>query len=88
MDRPPFDSAYYVIMIFDDSTSLMDSSMTTLYLALAYLVPHCASSPGSSTRALDSTIIILHRSCFFFCDPLFFNATVFFRVLARKCIPR
>ena len=62
---------YNVIMIFDDSTSLMDTSMNTLYLALAYLVPHCASSPGSSTRALDSTIIILWRSLLIIAGTLF-----------------
>ena len=71
MDRLPPGSANNVIMIFDDSTSLMDSSMNTLYLALANLVPHCASSPGSSTRALDSTIIILHRSLLFLAAHFF-----------------
>jgi hypothetical protein len=64
MDRLPSSFANNVIMIFDDSTSLMDSSMNTLYLALAYSVPHCASSPSSSMRALDPTIIILLQAHF------------------------
>jgi hypothetical protein len=57
--------------------------MNTLYLALAYLVPHCVSSPGSSTRIIDS--IINHSALRFAycCRAHFFSITLRDRVFSR-----